>query len=42
MLGEEERRLALVIAHFPDMRRIVAPYTPDTADGKALVGTYNR
>src|SRR5262249_5915559 len=36
LLGEKQGRLSLVIAQFAHMAEIVAPHTPDTADGKAV------
>ena len=37
-LGEEERRLALVLAHLLDVLEVVAADAPDAADRKQLGG----
>ena len=36
VLGEEERRRALVIAHLADVLEIIAADAPDAANGKRL------
>jgi hypothetical protein len=41
-LGEEERRLALVLAHLADVLEIVASDAPDAAHRKRLVGAGDR
>jgi hypothetical protein len=41
-LGEEERRLALVLAHFLDVLQVIASDAPDPAHGKQLVAAGNR